>query len=131
MRSPFSAYQFLFLAFVAVIVIVVIQVGIFTMALEKLGLSAETAMLLLICTLVGSTMNLPLFSMAAEKPSQAAESRMRGLLFGRPLPFTGRTIVAINVGGALIPTGFSLYLIVMHRPPWLELLEHGTTVLVF
>lgn len=117
MRTPFSASQFLLLLFILILVVIIIQVGAFTMALDKLGLSTHSAMLLLACTLMGSAINLPLFSMQADEPSEEARQMFRGLLFGRPLPFTGRTIVAVNVGGALIPVSFSIYLIATNQLP--------------
>jgi uncharacterized membrane protein len=122
MRSPFSAYQFLFLLFILILVVIIIQVGAFTMALEKLGLSVHSAMLLLACTLMGSAINLPLFSMKAEEPSEEARQMFSGLLFGRPLPFTGKTIVAVNVGGALIPVSFSGYLIMTNHLPLVQVI---------
>lgn len=122
MRSPFSAYQFLFLLFILILVVIIIQVGAFTMALGKLGLSAHSAMLLLACTLMGSAINLPLFSMKAEEPSEESRQMFRGLLFGRPLPFTGKTIVAVNVGGALIPVSFSVYLIMTNQLPLVQVI---------
>jgi uncharacterized membrane protein len=122
MRSPFSAYQFLFLLFILILVVIIIQVGAFTMALGKLGLSAHSAMLLLACTLMGSAINLPLFSMKAEEPSEESRQMFRGLLFGRPLPFTGKTIVAVNVGGALIPVSFSAYLITTNQLPLVQVI---------
>lgn len=117
MRSPFSAYQFLLLLFVLILVVIIIQVGAFTMALDKLGLSTHSAMLLLACTLMGSAINLPLFSITAEQPTEEARQTFRGLMFGRPLPFTGKTIIAVNVGGALIPVSFSVYLITTNPLP--------------
>ena len=122
MRSPFSAYQFLFLLFILILVVIIIQVGAFTIALGKLGLSAHSAMLLLACTLMGSAINLPLFSMKAEEPSEEARQMFRGLLFGRPLPFTGKTIVAVNVGGALIPVSFSVYLVAINQLPFVQVI---------
>ena len=130
MRSSFSVYQFLFLLFIVVMVAVVIQVGVFTMALDKLGLSPHSAMLLLICTLAGSAINLPLFSMRAEEPPAEVKQMMRSLLFGRPLPFTGKTVVAINVGGALIPVSFSIYLTTVNQLPLLQVILAVTLVAV-
>jgi uncharacterized membrane protein len=102
--------QFLLLIFIFVLAVIVLYLGVFTIALDKLGLSTHSAMLLLACTLIGSGINLPLFQITAEAPPDEEIQSLQGLLFGRPLPFTGKTIVAINVGGALIPISFSIYL---------------------
>ena len=96
--------------------------GVLTLALDKLGLSTHTAMLLLACTLLGSTINLPLFQITAEAPPDDEVQTLHKLLFGRPMPFTGKTIVAINVGGALIPIAFSIYLATINQLPVLQLL---------
>jgi len=115
MRPPPSAMQFLLLIFIFVLAVIVLYLGVFTIALDKLGLSTHSAMLLLACTLIGSGINLPLFQITAEAPPDEEIQSLQGLLFGRPLPFTGKTIIAINVGGALIPIGFSIYL-ASHNP---------------
>jgi len=102
--------QFLLLIFIFILAVIVLYLGVFTVALDKLGLSTHSAMLLLACTLIGSGINIPLFQITAEGPPDEEIQSLQGLLFGRPLPFTGKTIVAINVGGALIPISFSIYL---------------------
>jgi len=115
-RSPFSPlYLILFVAALAMLV-AFIQVGLLTIAFEKLGLSASSAFLLLFSSLFGSAINLPLFTIAAERPSREYMlSPLAGLLrLPRP-EFTGRTIIAVNVGGCLIPLTFSTYLL-QHNP---------------
>lgn len=93
-----------------------VQFGMISIAFEKLGLSPSSAYLLLICTLAGSLINLPLFSLKADS---AAQPRIPAELARRPFfklpPFTGKTTVAINVGGAVVPVWFSFYLIA-HNP---------------
>lgn len=95
---------------------VFVQFGIVSIAFEKLGLSQDSAYLLLLVTLLGSVINLPLFSVAAEhaeaEPQQAELFRLLGL---PRLERTGRTVVAVNVGGAVTPVAFSLYLL-LHNP---------------
>ena len=110
MRPPFSPLQLLLLILILALAMIVIYFGVFTLALEKLGLSPHSALLLLICMLIGSGINLPLFSIDAEAPPEEVRQLLRGLYLGRLPPFTGKTLVAINVGGAVIPVSFSLYL---------------------
>lgn len=93
-----------------------IQVGLLSIAFDKLGLSMDSALLLLISSLLGSSINLPLFSLTAEssaKPQQPREppSWLNPLLKARP----GKVVVAVNVGGGLIPIAFSLFLLA-HNP---------------
>ncbi len=68
--------------------------------------------LLLFGSLIGSLINLPLFSMKADAPPEMPPlSPFHRLLQMPSIPFTGRTVVAINVGGGLVPILFSLYLL--------------------
>ena len=112
----------LYLVFLSVLLIIVLQLGIFGIVLTKLGLSPNSAMLLLGTTLLGSLINLRLFTMdstAEELPENYQAPR----LFLSPIPvLKGKTIVAVNVGGALIPICFSLYLISLHSVTPLELI---------
>ena len=105
-----------------------VQVGLISIAFDKLGLSPSSVYLLLLCTLGGSLINLPLFSLKADSavpPKIPAE--LARLPFFKPLPFTGKTTVAINVGGAVVPICFSLFLIA-HNP--LNPLQIATAVAV-
>jgi uncharacterized membrane protein len=92
-----------------------VQIGLVSIAFDKLGLSPQSAYLLLLTTLFGSLVNLPLFSIASEsaEPPKLPPELARWP-FARLPPFTGRTIVAANVGGAVVPVAFSLYLIAHH-----------------
>ncbi|MBD3670774.1 MAG: DUF1614 domain-containing protein [Gammaproteobacteria bacterium] len=110
MKSRFSPGQLLLMIGVLVGLVTLIQAGALTIAFHKLGLSPDTALLLLITSLFGSVINLPLFTMAAEGPSQPPPTFLRGLLRPHPMPFTGKTLVAMNVGGGLVPISFSVYL---------------------
>lgn len=115
-------YLVLFL-FLLGMLMALVQFGLVTMTFEKLGLSQNSAFLLLFLSLFGSGINLPLFSLRSKVPPQAIEGIFYGLLRGpRPMR-SGRTIITINVGGGLIPVLFSLYLF-RHTP-----LEMAETVL--
>jgi uncharacterized membrane protein len=93
-----------------------VQVGLVSIAFEKLGLSQHSAYLLLLATVTGSFINLPLFSMAAEAPPpDPADKPLRELWGLQRAAFTGRTIVAVNVGGCVTPVAFSMYLMA-HNP---------------
>ena len=98
------------LLFFFLLALIVLYFGVFALALDKLGLSPHSATLLLTTTLLGSAINLPLFRIDAQAPPDAETRPWPGLLPGRPLAFTGKTIIAVNLGGALIPVAFSLYL---------------------
>src|SRR5439155_12904256 len=67
-------------------------------------------------SLVGSHVNIPLYAMRVERPLPPQSITM----FGRtyvvpPVHEEGMTIIAINVGGALVPVMLSLYLFLRSR----------------
>lgn len=125
MKPPISPGGLLGLVLLIAVVVGFIQVGALSIAFGKLGLSPQSAFLLIMCSLLGSMINLPLFSMKADGPPQAPPPLLRGLLRPPPMPFTGRTRVAINVGGGLIPLAFSLYLIAHSEA---GLLQYGIVI---
>jgi uncharacterized membrane protein len=112
MKSPFSSPNLIVLILVFAFVLAFIQVGILTIAFEKLGLSAGSAISLLFASLFGSAINLPLFKISAEAPPEGTPpSPLRSILKLPEIPFTGTTMIAINAGGCLIPVMFSFYLL--------------------
>lgn len=108
---PFSPFYFALLLAALGLLAVFVQVGALTLAFDKLGLSSHSAMLLLSASLLGSLINLPLFSVKAEGPPPPMPQPFRSLLKLPPMEFTGKTVVAINVGGCLVPLAFSIYLL--------------------
>lgn len=105
---------FFFLALTFLVVLV--QFGLVTIAFEKLGLSEESAYLLLLCTLVGSVINLPLFTL---KGGTFGVPKIPPVLmrwtFSRMPDVTDEIQIVVNVGGAVVPVAFSFYLIA-HNP---------------
>ena len=87
-----------------------VQVGVVTATFHKLGLSPTSACLLLLTSLFGSAINLPLFRIKTETPPPSLSPIAHGLLRVMHTKFTGETLIAINVGGGLIPVCFSIYL---------------------
>jgi uncharacterized membrane protein len=111
MQQRFSPFQLIIFLVVLGFLLVFIQLEILTIAFDKLGLSLTEAYLLLCCSLFGSTINLPLFTIRAEAAKQQIPLSMWRLLRMNHLVFEGKTTIAVNVGGCLIPLGFSLYLL--------------------
>ena len=120
MQQRFSPFQLILFLFVLGCLLIFIQLGILTIAFDKLGLSLTEAYFLLLCSLFGSLINLPLFTVRAVAPMKKIPMSMWRLLRMNHLVFEGKTTIAINVGGCLIPLGFSLYLFItffVFRPP--------------
>ena len=92
--------------------VVLIQVGTLRYAYMRLGLSSHAAMLLLFSSLLGSVLNVPV----AQLPEQHIVSGQLVTVFRMRyvVPVVADwpgTVIAVNVGGALIPSLMSLYLV--------------------
>ncbi len=105
---PFSPLKFLIFFLAVAFLVGFVQVGLISIAFDKLGLSPESAYLLLMCTLIGSVVNLPLLTLKADGDVQTRSPAEQS-------PVTGKILVAANVGGAVVPVAFSIYLI-NHNP---------------
>jgi uncharacterized membrane protein len=85
-------------------------------AYESLGVSSGTAIFLLFGSLLGSIFNIPV----AELPPEPVVSNQVVDFFGMryTVPVVSHwagTVIAVNVGGAVIPTVMSLYLLGSHH----------------
>ena len=103
--------RFLLAALALVVLFTLIQIGALRLAFDKLGLAPEAGVTLLLVSLMGSLVNVPLFRMSAEEPDQPVPDPIRRLLREHQQPFEGFTTVAVNLGGCLLPLTFSAYLV--------------------
>jgi uncharacterized membrane protein len=110
---PVSWLRFLLLAGALTFLVTLVQFEVISAAFERLGLSHQEAYTLLVGTLLGSLVNVPLFRMRATPPASGVPDRSLWTPFRMPQPpFTGRTVIAINAGGCLIPVLFSTHLVI-------------------
>ena len=112
--------RILLLVAVLVFLLTFVQLGILRITFHKLGLAAESAGLLLIVTLLGSMINLPLFTVRSDPAEQGRRlQELPRMLLRRLEVIPGRTIIAVNVGGCVVPLAFSFYLYNFSQPlPW-------------
>ena len=98
------------------IIIALIEIGIIQYAYVKMGVNRRHVFAVLILTLLGSYVNIPVAEFPAERMISDQEISYFGMRYVVPvveeLP---RTVVAVNVGGAVIPTLLSFYLIMKKR----------------
>ena len=88
-----------------------VQLGALQIAFDKLGLAPEAVVWLFILTLLGSMVNLPLLTIKADSIAEANISQRTPERWLQRLSAPpGKTVVAVNVGGCIIPVAFSLYL---------------------
>jgi uncharacterized membrane protein len=89
-------------------------------AYESLGVSSNTAIFLLFATLIGSFFNIPVAELAPERAMSHHHVDFFGMRYAVPgVSHWKGTVVAVNVGGAIIPTLMSIYLLIK-RELWVK-----------
>ena len=113
---PLSPGVLSILAGLFVLVLVLVQIGALHRAYVNLGIGSKTALVLLLGSMIGSYFNLPLAEFPDQQVVQVQNLGMFGLGYAMPtlVDWPG-TIVAINIGGALIPIAMSVYLMIRNR----------------
>jgi uncharacterized membrane protein len=88
-----------------------VQYGLFALAFERLGIPPEQLFSLLFLCIVGSLVNIPIHRFRVDYPPEEIHMvSFFGVRF-RPPPWRQKEMVlAVNLGGAVIPTLLSLYL---------------------
>lgn len=108
---PVTFLLFLLLLLLLPFIWLMLAVDIVEIAVAKLGFSPSVAGIVLALVILGSTINIPLYRV--ESPTIVAENFTDLWIrefWGIPLRKVQRsTIVAVNVGGGLIPVGLALY----------------------
>lgn len=102
--------------FLIVFLITLIEIGILRYAYEKMGINRRYIFILLFLSLLGSYVNIPVAELLAERVLSRQEVTFFGMRYIIPMVQEWpRTVIAVNVGGAVIPVILSLYLMVKNR----------------
>jgi uncharacterized membrane protein len=109
---PLIFFLMVVLFLTALIMLPFLMVGLIGEAFLRLGISPSLVFWLLILTLVGSLVNIPIYRFENRELVGEQVVSYFGMRFRVPhLERTRGTILAVNVGGALIPMALSVYLI--------------------
>ncbi len=117
---PFSHAQYLPIALPIFVLfglalgflLVLIQVRVLSYAYARLGMSSGAVFLLLFGSLIGSYINIPIAVLGQEPMMSEGEVTYFGMRYIVPMIVgSPGVILAVNVGGAVIPTLLSFYLL--------------------
>lgn len=116
----FFAFIFLLLLF---FVFGLVKIGLFALAFSRLGVAPEHVFSLFFLSLVGSMINIPIRKIPLEREPEDMEIvSFFGMRFQVPRWRGREMVLAVNVGGCLIPTALSLYLLTTTIYPFRMLL---------
>ena len=113
---PVTPLLFSFLVVIAAGLLILIQLNVLRYAYMRLGLSSGGAFVLLVGSLVGSYFNIPVAALPEQQVMSGQIVRHFGMEYVIPhvVQWPG-TIIAVNVGGAVIPTLMSAYLLLRYE----------------
>ncbi|MDD3580230.1 MAG: DUF1614 domain-containing protein [Desulfobacca sp.] len=115
----------------AIFLFAFLQVGVIGLAFAKLGLPPQYLFGLLMATLLGSMVNIPITQLESEELVHDEIVSYFGMRYRVPKVIRPqKTVLAINVGGALIPLLISIYLILKINHVILPVLVTGLVALV-
>jgi len=106
---PISILFFLLLILLFPFLFLLIPMQILAYGFSKLGLSPASGILFFGLSLIGSTINIPIREEIGYEEEEL--SPFFSLLFGHIRPPAQKKILAINLGGAILPTILALYLL--------------------
>ena len=113
---PLALPFLLLLFFLVAFVIVSVEIGILEYAYEKVGVNRRYVFTLLVLSLLGSYVNIPVAQLPPERIVTDQEVTFFGMRYVIPMvKDLQQTIIAVNLGGAIIPTLLSLYLLVKNQ----------------
>ena len=124
MYFPHDLLLFAIMLTVLLLVVGFLFVGVIGVAFREVGFNAATTALILVGTFLGSYINIPLVKLITNVPLVKEEYvDFFGMRYRIPRLEYGEstTVLAVNVGGALIPTAVSIYL--LFKAP--QLLEYS------
>ncbi|HOI59643.1 MULTISPECIES: DUF1614 domain-containing protein [unclassified Methanoculleus] len=116
--NPFSPlfllllFGMLVLFLFAVVIFPILFLTVIGATFARLGFSWWQVLFILFLTLFGSFINIPVRTLESRSATPISDRyvAMYGRLYRIPQPVS-RTVLAVNVGGALIPVAISLYLL--------------------
>jgi len=113
---PVALPFFLALLFVFAVVVTLLELHVLRYAYERIGIKSRHFVGLLLLSLIGSHINIPIAQLPPEEVLSKREISYFGVRYVVPtVEESPGTIVAVNVGGAVIPALLSLYLVIKRR----------------
>lgn len=114
--APFLFLYAIVFFFILAFFFVLVEIHIINYAFLTIGLPPEMAFAALLASLIGSYINIPVGRVACGNPHPATVIRNFGVGYRVPIAYDpGATIIAVNVGGAIVPVMIAAYLL-MHWP---------------
>ena len=130
--SPLMLVMMLVFVLALVVVFIIVHVGLISYAFEKIGLPAEYMLSALLLSWFGSWVNIPLMQLRTDDPMQdgiiVSYFGQRYVIPRWRRPHT--TVLAVNLGGAVVPSLLSLYLFTQSQAPFRVIIATAVVTLI-
>jgi uncharacterized membrane protein len=126
---PITTTLLSLLLLLSLAVIILIEINVLTYAFHKMGVHHRYVLSLLLLSLLGSYINIPIYQLTPDPDHPG------GILYFFDVPpmvaEAPGTVIAINLGGAVIPAILAGYLIVKNQLYFRALLGTAITAVIF
>ncbi len=113
---PLGPLFFAILALLFGAAVALVEVGVFNYTYSKMGIERRYVFALLLASLVGSYINIPIAELPGESRPRTEIVSWFGVRYEVPvIEDAPQMVLAVNVGGAVIPTIVSIYLLARNR----------------
>jgi uncharacterized membrane protein len=118
-RHPLAPVFALALAVLAAVVVALFVLDVVAYAYRRIGISEGALLTLVWLSLIGGLVNIPIARLRGQSGPAVDEVVVFGVRYRVPrLRRPAPTILAVNVGGAVIPAGLSVYLLITDNVWW-------------
>lgn len=113
---PLSLTFFIIFFVLVMFLVVFAEVGVLSYAYQRMGVDRRYVFSLLILSLLGSYINIPVFELPPEEIVSGSYTDLFGMRYVIPhVEGWPGTVIAVNVGGAVVPFLLSIYLTIKNR----------------
>ncbi len=109
--GPMTFIFMLLFFFYIVFFFFLVQINLIALAFIKIGIPSEYVFTALFVSLVGSFINIPIKKIPQQSMTNETSVRFFGFKYRIPNWEKEETVLAVNVGGAIIPVLISIYLL--------------------
>jgi uncharacterized membrane protein len=114
--SPLTVPFYIALFVIFAFTVLLIEMRIVGFVYERVGVSPRLLLLLLLASFLGSYVNIPVWRLPPEQVYSEGVVNYFGMRYVVPMVREAPgTVIAVNVGGAIVPTLLSIFLIVRNR----------------
>ena len=113
---PLAPFFLLMLALIFVVAVVLIELNLVQYAYQKIGIKKNYVFAILLLSLLGSAINIPVAVLSGQDVLSNGTVDFFGMRYVVPeVEHWPGTVLAVNLGGAVIPFLLSLYLVIRNR----------------